>query len=55
MEQIKQWFRRAVGGEPVAEPPPGAVSDDDPDRETSTNAQVAGAVDQPWPGTTQED
>jgi hypothetical protein len=56
IEKIKQWLRRsevaaaedAEGGEPVATPPPGLS--DDRDRETSTNAQTAGASDQPWPG-----
>jgi hypothetical protein len=57
-ESIKRWFRgeqesekeRAAGGEPVATPPPGAASaGQDPDRETSTNAQMEGAVGQPWP------
>jgi hypothetical protein len=58
-ESIKRWFRgeasseeeRAAGGEPVATPPPGAASSelDDADRETSTNAQMEGAVGQPWP------
>jgi hypothetical protein len=52
-ESIKRWFRgeqeaekeRAAGGEPVATPPGGQ----DADRETSTNAQMEGAVGQPWP------
>jgi hypothetical protein len=36
----------------IAKPPPGAASDwtGDRDRETSTNAQMEGAADQPWPG-----
>jgi hypothetical protein len=49
---VKQWLGRtahgaeveAEGGEPVA-----TVSAES-DRETSTNAQVAGASDEPWPG-----
>jgi hypothetical protein len=56
IEKVKQWFRpaevlaeeEAEGGEPVAVPPPG--HSDDPARETSTNAQTAGASDEPWPG-----
>jgi hypothetical protein len=55
IEKIKQWFRRseaiaeekAKGGRPVATPPAGRS--DDPERETSTNAQTAGALDEPWP------
>jgi hypothetical protein len=58
LERIKQWFRRtaastedAVEGEsPVATPPPGADLGADLDRETSTNAQMEGAADEPWPG-----
>jgi hypothetical protein len=60
MDMIKRWFRgaeksveeRTDGETPVATPPPGAVSDDlgDTERETSTNAQTAGAADEPWPG-----
>jgi hypothetical protein len=60
LERIKGWFRRtgasaeeaAEGGEPVATPPPGAASapTGDPDRETSTNAQLGGAADEPWSG-----
>jgi hypothetical protein len=57
LDRIKQLFRRATtaaeevaeGGEPDATPAPGSGSDD-PDRETSTNAQVEGAADQPWSG-----
>jgi len=53
MESIKSWFRRATksveevaeGEEPDATSPSG-----DADRETSTNAQTAGAADEPWPG-----
>jgi hypothetical protein len=60
MQKIRRWFRRAAssfegvtdGGFAVATPPPEAASAwmGDPDRETSTNAQVEGAVGQPWPG-----
>ena len=57
-ETIRRFFRReasaieeiAEGGEPVATPAPGTPSGGDPDRETSTNAQVEGASDQPWSG-----
>jgi hypothetical protein len=62
LERIKQWFRRAAGsaedtveGEsPVATPPPGAspVGTGDVERETSTNAQMEGAADEPWSGKT---
>ena len=56
IEKVKQWFHRseviaeeeAEGGLPVATPPEGLS--DDPERETSTNAQTAGASDEPWPG-----
>jgi hypothetical protein len=57
---IGRWLRReasslesaAEGRRPVATPPPGAASTrtGDPDRETSTNAQTAGAADEPWGG-----
>jgi hypothetical protein len=60
LAKIKGFFRRigtsveetAEGGKPVAPPPPGARSArlGDPDRETSTNAQVEGAADEPWSG-----
>jgi hypothetical protein len=42
----------AEGEEPVATPPPGAASArfGDPSRETSTNARVEGAADEPWSG-----
>jgi hypothetical protein len=60
LEKIKQLFRRAAtsaeevaeGGKPVATPPPGAGSGGtgDPDRETSTNAQLEGAAGEPWGG-----
>ena len=62
LEGIKQWFRRlggsvegeAEGEEPVATPAAGAdtYARDDAERETSTNAQVEGAADEPWPGST---
>jgi hypothetical protein len=48
LDVLKRLFRGAedvAGGEtPVATPPGGE------ERETSTNAQVEGAVGQPWPG-----
>ena len=55
LEAIRKWFRRteeavereAEGGEPVATPPIGEPGDRD--RETSTNAQMEGASDEPWP------
>jgi hypothetical protein len=57
---LTRWFRRtahaieevADGRFGVATSPPGAASDwtGDRDRETSTNAQMEGAADQPWPG-----
>jgi hypothetical protein len=60
-ERFKRWFRgtagsaedAAEGGSPIATPPPGAnpVGGDD-DRETSTNAQMEGAADEPWSGNT---
>jgi len=44
LDTIKGWFRRErEGGAPVATAPA------DPDRETSTNAQVEGAVGEPYP------
>jgi hypothetical protein len=62
LERIKRWFRRAAGaaedanegGSPVATPPPGAdpSGTGDAERETSTNAQMEGAADEPWPGNT---
>jgi hypothetical protein len=53
LDKVKRWFSRpetvlkeeAEGGEPVATPPAGSGDDE---RETSTNAQNAGASDQPW-------
>jgi hypothetical protein len=60
LEKIRRWLRREAsslestvgGGRPVATPPPGAASTwtGDPDRETSTNAQMEGAADEPWGG-----
>jgi hypothetical protein len=54
---VKQWLGGAThdaelvaeGGEPVATGT-GASIGEQPERETSTNAQVAGASDEPWPG-----
>jgi hypothetical protein len=42
----------AEGGEPTATPPRDAAASrlGDPDRETSTNAQMEGAADEPWSG-----
>ena len=58
LQQIKRLFRRAEssveavadGETPAATPAPGAESAGlgDTDRETSTNAQLGGAVGQPW-------
>ena len=56
IEKLKQWFRRpevavkeeVEGVRPVATPPPSVR--EDADRETSTNAQTAGASGEPWPG-----
>ena len=56
LESIKRLLRReataaeeiAEGGRPVTTPPPG--SGGDPERETSTNAQMEGAADEPWSG-----
>jgi hypothetical protein len=55
--RLKQWLggaaqdaeRAAEGGEPVATGT-GASIGEQPERERSTNAQVAGASDEPWPG-----
>jgi hypothetical protein len=60
LERIKRWFRREAGtakdvvegATPVATPPAGMDSDEDVERETSTNAQMGGAADEPWPGNT---
>jgi hypothetical protein len=62
-QTLSEWFKRmlrrdesaveevAEGGTPVATPPPGAASaEGDAQRETSTNAQVEGAADEPWSG-----
>jgi hypothetical protein len=54
LDRIKQWFRKAgneaetvaKGGEPDATPPSGGFGE--PERETSTNAQMQGASDEPW-------
>jgi hypothetical protein len=53
LDRIKAWLGRAEtavkeeshGARPATTSPPG-----EPDRETSTDAQVEGAVGQPWPG-----
>jgi hypothetical protein len=60
LQNIRRLFRRAVssaqesaeGGTAVATPPAGAASAEpgDTERETSTNAQVEGAADEPYPG-----
>jgi hypothetical protein len=60
LQEIRRWLQRAArtveevadGGFAVATPPPGSDSTEigDRERETSTNAQVQGAVGQPWPG-----
>jgi hypothetical protein len=62
LDRIKRWFRREAdtaddvigGATPVAEPPAGVDPDssgsEDVERETSTNAQMEGAADEPWPG-----
>jgi hypothetical protein len=55
--RLKEWLGGAArdaeidaeGGEPVATGMGGSVGEQ-PERETSTNAQVAGASDEPWPG-----
>ena len=55
--KLKQWFGgpakdaelAADGGEPVATGM-GASVEEQPEGERSTNAQVAGASDEPWPG-----
>jgi hypothetical protein len=57
LQTIRRWFRRAVsfveeeadGEIAVVTPPLGAASAGI-DRETSTDAQVEGAVGQPWSG-----
>jgi hypothetical protein len=50
--RIRSWFQREEG-EPVATAPPGprdAGPSGEGERETSTNAQMEGASDEPWPG-----
>ena len=54
LDKLKQWVGRtentlkeeSKGGEPVATPSAGSGGE----RETSTNAQGAGASDEPWSG-----
>jgi hypothetical protein len=54
LDTISGWFRRGerpvetelAGGTPATVGPPGT----DTDAETSTNAQVEGASDEPWSG-----
>jgi len=54
LDRIRQWLRRpgdeaqnvAGSAEPDASPP---SSFGQPEREASTNAQVQGAEDEPWP------
>ena len=56
-EKIKRWFQteksadEEADGSAVATPPPGSPSAElgGSDSETSTNAQMEGAADQPWP------
>ena len=60
LDNLMRRLRRALGsvedegrgGSAVAKPPAGAESAEsgDADRETSTNAQMQGAADEPWPG-----
>ena len=64
LERIKRWFRREAGSAedvvegaaPVATPPVGvdldSIGSGRVERETSTNAQTEGAVDEPWSGNT---
>jgi len=55
LESIRRWFRRraedvediAKGGMTVTSEPPGVGGDGE--RETSTNAQLEGTADEPWP------
>lgn len=55
--RLREWFGRpahdvelsAGGGEPVATGM-GASVGEQPESERSTNAQTAGASDEPWPG-----
>ena len=59
-ERFKRWFRRtassaedaAEGASPVATPPLDANPVGGDEQETSTNAQMEGAADEPWPGNT---
>jgi hypothetical protein len=60
-ERFKRWFRRTAGsaedsvegGSPVTTSPPGANPvGGDVEQETSTNAQMEGAADEPWSGNT---
>jgi hypothetical protein len=60
-ERFKRWFHRtagsaedaAEGGSPIATSPPGAgARGGDVEQETSTNAQMEGAADEPWSGNT---
>jgi hypothetical protein len=54
---LKRWLggaaqdaeRAAEGGEPVATGTGASIGEQE-ERERSTNAQVAGASDEPWPG-----
>ena len=48
MERIKGWLRGAA--EEEEEIASGAEPVEIGERETSTNAQTAGASDEPWPG-----
>jgi hypothetical protein len=56
IDRIKRWLGRVEreaeaeveGAEPVATPPAGSPGESE--RETSTNAQMQGARDEPWPG-----
>jgi len=52
LDTIRKWFgqteREAEGSEPVATPPSGGLGVEE--QETSTNAQMEGARDEPWPG-----
>jgi hypothetical protein len=62
LDTIRRWFRgdasearaEAAGDRPVTIESPGVESDAPVpgavERETSTNAQVEGASDEPWPG-----
>jgi hypothetical protein len=52
MDTLRRWFgRAALDAEEVAEGgEPAATESVEQERETSTNAQTAGASDEPWPG-----